>query len=470
MRYAELSLRIVPLLDGSYTAIVEQSPAGKGRVTFHSPFEGQAPSPGLDPKDLARDARPRHRPSALSPREMGDLLFRAVFSGPVRSLLENNLSRIGDRSGRGLRIKIHLDSGSRELQSLSWEHLYWRDRQTFVGLNSRSPIVRSLNVPRQIAPLRVKSALRTLAMAAAPAGVPPLDLDRERKALEKACSRIPDVDLSFLETPTAPALLRALKGPAFHILHFMGHGTFDPDTGIGSLLFESGTGGMRPAPGEALAQILGESGSFRLAVLNACNTALSAVDPKSGLQAAGVASSLCLAGVPAVVAMQVPISDPAAITFSEVFYAALTAGDPVDTAVTEARRAIWAEDLWLLPPGSALQRALPWRSSRSRRSPPPVESRNSDLESSKRLLDGALIRFKWFPYATGRKIVQPPPPPGRADTEDHVLQLAPGDGRRPRSGPSSSRPKARSGGRGHLPSTGSISLSTRSTSARTAAR
>jgi tetratricopeptide (TPR) repeat protein len=48
--------------------------------------------------------------------------------------------------------------------------------------------------------------------------------------------------------------------------------------------------------------------------------------------------------VPAVVAMQFPITDEAAITFARGFYTALSVGRPVDAAVSYARLAIFADD------------------------------------------------------------------------------------------------------------------------------
>jgi hypothetical protein len=38
--------------------------------------------------------------------------------------------------------------------------------------------------------------------------------------------------------------------------------------------------------------------------------------------------------------MQFPISDPAAISFSSIFYQRLAAGDPLEIAITEGRLAI----------------------------------------------------------------------------------------------------------------------------------
>ena len=77
--------------------------------------------------------------------------------------------------------------------------------------------------------------------------------------------------------------------------------------------------------------------SLRLAVLNACEGGRqSAEDPFSG-----VAQSLCQQRMPAVIAMQFEISDDAAKTFAEEFYAAIADCSPVDAAVAESRKALF---------------------------------------------------------------------------------------------------------------------------------
>ena len=79
--------------------------------------------------------------------------------------------------------------------------------------------------------------------------------------------------------------------------------------------------------------------SLRLVVLNACEGARSAGDDPLG----GVAQALVRQGIPAVIAMQFEISDPAALVFSKSFYQALADGLPVDVAMVEARMAMFAE-------------------------------------------------------------------------------------------------------------------------------
>jgi hypothetical protein len=56
-----------------------------------------------------------------------------------------------------------------------------------------------------------------------------------------------------------------------------------------------------------------------------------------------VAQSLMQQGIPAVVAMQFEVTDEAAIAFAQRFYEVLAAGHLVDTAVAEARKAIFGQ-------------------------------------------------------------------------------------------------------------------------------
>jgi hypothetical protein len=73
-------------------------------------------------------------------------------------------------------------------------------------------------------------------------------------------------------------------------------------------------------------------------VLNACEGARSSSsDPFSG-----VAQSLIRGGVPAVIAMQFEITDTAAITFCQGLYSAIADGYPIDAALGESRKAIFA--------------------------------------------------------------------------------------------------------------------------------
>ena len=74
-----------------------------------------------------------------------------------------------------------------------------------------------------------------------------------------------------------------------------------------------------PVSGETLVTLLKDLTSLRLVFLNACETARAARE--DGLDPfAGVATALVRAGLPAVVAMQRPISDAASIAFSRAVH------------------------------------------------------------------------------------------------------------------------------------------------------
>jgi hypothetical protein len=131
----------------------------------------------------------------------------------------------------------------------------------------------------------------------------------------------------------------------------MGHGDFDPATGRGALLLEDRNGGPHLVSGEDLGVYLkDELRTLRLVFLNACKTATSSA--RTGFDPyAGIATALVQAGVPAVVAMQFPISDEAAIAFAETFYQCVAQGAPVDAAVAEGRKVLWGGERseWATP-------------------------------------------------------------------------------------------------------------------------
>jgi tetratricopeptide (TPR) repeat protein len=92
-------------------------------------------------------------------------------------------------------------------------------------------------------------------------------------------------------------------------------------------------------PAQFLGTLLHDHRPLRLAVLNACEGArASRADPF-----AGTAQSLVQQGIPAVIAMQFEVTDEAAICFTREFYSAIAVGYPVDAALAEARKAIFAE-------------------------------------------------------------------------------------------------------------------------------
>jgi hypothetical protein len=349
VKYLDFAIKIEPTQGDVYPVSVA-SPAGEARSSLILPF---APDEvGSILADLGRSVRGggaeplrdfEVMPALLdaSAEEVGDRLFAALFSDPVRSRFDESRGMMHG-TDTGLRIKIHIDPADpslAQLASLPWELLYRRETRDWLNLSRYTPIVRYLDVPRPHTPLALRPPLRIFVVMSQPAGHRLLDLDKERAQIESTWATLQSVEVEFLEAATPEALGDRLTEKPYHVLHYMGHGAFDERTGRGVLLMEDEDGQPNPIDGPTVGILLRDLPTLRLVVLNACETAR--LTKKSGLDPfAGLASSLVMAGIPAVVAMQFPISDGAAVTFARRFYTLLTRGEAVDTAVAEGRRAI----------------------------------------------------------------------------------------------------------------------------------
>lgn len=277
---------------------------------------------------------------------VGTALFRSLFPPAVRSLFDQSYGALKDGQS-GLRIKLRFDLQDPELarlHALPWELLCQPETKRFLCLDRRLPVVRYLEVPTGVAAMAVPSPLRILVVMANPSGLPQLDVKKERKLLDAAWSNHQGIEIEVLEDPDPSRLHACLAEGPWHVLHFMGHGAFDATAEAGVLYFVGPQRNPLPLSGVALADLLRNFlPELRLVVLNACNTALtttpSGLDPFSG-----VAAALMKGGLPAVLAMQAPIRDQAAISFSSVFYRHLAAGDPVDVAAAHGRLEIYLSD------------------------------------------------------------------------------------------------------------------------------
>ncbi len=293
--------------------------------------------------DHEDDRAPRRSP----PEELGARLFAALFQGKVLSLYERSLDLLEEEDAEiGLRLELMLDPLDPDLaaiQALPWELLRNPATSDFPALNPRQPIVRYLTVPLGTKAAGRPKPLRILAVAAKPWDEHPLDLERELRNLREAVGTNSGIKIVTPERPTLAALRKALLEQECHVLHFMGHGGSVPGQAERVLFLETENGDAEPVRGTDLVNKLAGCRTLELVVLNACD---SAALPESASGAAGfepfagVANTLVLGGLPAVIAMQFPISNEAAIAFSRAFYEHFAAGDPVDAAVAEGRQAV----------------------------------------------------------------------------------------------------------------------------------
>jgi len=340
MVYLDLDL-LIQRAGESYRAQVLNSPAGQATANFSLPFSE------LEIENLLlRVGRPQRvtrridSPEVEAAKLFGERLFTAVFEDDVRACLRSSLDE-ARRQGGGLRIRLHLAEAP-ELAALPWEYLYNPTLNRFFALSVETPIVRYLELPEVIRPLLITPPLRVLVMISSPSDYPRLDVEGEWGRLRDSLNDLEQrgvVTLERLDQATLSTLQRWLRRGEYHIFHFIGHGGFEQQAQDGVLIMEDDRERGHSVSGQQLGMLLHDHRPMRLAVLNACEGArASRTDPFSG-----TAQSLVQQGIPAVIAMQFEITDQAAIAFAHEIYGALADGYPVDAALSEARKAIFAQ-------------------------------------------------------------------------------------------------------------------------------
>ncbi len=332
---------LIQRAEGQYRAQAD-SPAGQAAVTFSLPFTDiELENFLLRVGRTRRVTRRIDSPEVKAAKDFGERLFSAIFTDEVRGCLRSSIEE-ARRQGGGLRIRLHL-TGAPELADLPWEYLYNPALNRFLSLSVDTPVVRYLDLPERIQPLLVSPPLQLLVMISSPHDYPALEVEQEWGKLRDALGELVQrglVSLERLPEPRLSTLQRYLRRGTYHIFHFIGHGGFDANAQDGVLVLEDEDGRGRQVSGQDLGLMLHDHRSMRLAVLNACEGArTSRTDPF-----AGTAQSLVQQGLAAVIAMQFEITDEAAITFAHEFYGAVADAYPVDAALVEARKAIFAGD------------------------------------------------------------------------------------------------------------------------------
>ncbi len=351
--YLNVDLVVEKDNDG-YRASVVNSPGGEAETKFTAPFSTADFEALADQLDRSRGTRRIASPQLSLAKDLGGRLYRAVASDEIRMSLARARDAADRDGAAGIRLRLHL-SDAPELAVLPWEFMFDPDPKVgrFLALAEDTPLVRYVDLPERVRPLKVSPPIRVLGVVSNPADdrYPELDVDREWQSLEEALAQpLKDGRLELLRLPraTISSLQDMLSETEANVLHFIGHGRFDEEHQDGVLAFEGERGGANEVSAERFGALLYNEKSLRLVVLNACEGGrASATDPY-----AGMAQTLVRMHVPAVVAMQFEITDRAAIVFARQFYKCIALGRPVDAAITDARMAIYqqvSEVEWATP-------------------------------------------------------------------------------------------------------------------------
>lgn len=264
--------------------------------------------------------------------QIGQLLFAALFQGPVKDVLVRTQGRL--QPGQGMRLILNIAPGEQAIGAMPWEFLYDPDQGPLAMLDT--PIVRYLQQSTLIPTLKTNLPLKILLTGAQPKDMKPLKVERELDEIKVALGEL--IDQGRVQLVVEPHLRRdrfqQILRQGFHIWHFVGHGGFRSDGKTAALAFEDANGDCEWASAMELGILLNRS-SVRLIVLNACESGRLATEPFRTL-----APALIRGQVPAVIAMQFEVPDAAARAFAGEFYRALAEGFPIDACVTEGRKAV----------------------------------------------------------------------------------------------------------------------------------
>ena len=345
-RYLNFDLLLEHDGDGQYEARVTAAPvAGLPHVQFRLPFDEKSLKILLMELDPGRtDVRGVDGAvQQQAAKEFGGPLFDAIFTGKLADAWTRSLGKAAAEKAGGLRLRLRVADDAADLAGLPWELLYDAKGRAFPAQSEITPLVRFLDVENDVDPIQVTGPLRVLAIISSPTGLRRLEVEREWAHLETAMGakvREGLVVLDRLPEPTVDALGEWLLDHDTHVIHFVGHGDFNPaGDGEGFIFFQDELGGADPVSAAVLGPFIHDHDALRMVVINACRTArVGRTDPYGGM-----AQGLVLQGATAVVAMQFPITDPAAVLFTGKFYGALAAGLPVDQAVSYARKALHAK-------------------------------------------------------------------------------------------------------------------------------
>lgn len=328
----------------NYRARVLNSPGGQATRELVRPFS---------PQDLDAVFSQLSRNNVVAARAFGKQLYDAVFADEIKIAYLSSVG-IAASQNAGLRIRLHLNDVP-ELASAPWELL--RDEQDFLALSAQRALVRYLELRQPLKPFAAKPPLRALVILSSPSDYETLDVAREWTRLNDALADALGAglfEIKALERATFADLQEQLRKNEYHILHFSGHGEFDEraadDATKGRLVFVNETGRGQAVDALELGRVLNAHASLRLVVLNACEGARA--DTRSAF--AGAAQTLIQKSVPAVVAMQFPITDDAAQIFARALYGAFADGFAdgfnLDTALSGARLALQRSGLeWATP-------------------------------------------------------------------------------------------------------------------------
>jgi FHA domain/CHAT domain len=318
----------------------------------------------LFPDEISSTANPNSKiilPPALPPgngrgvflmQSLAIGLWRWVFEGKIL----NSMSYAqGSANASQTPLRLRLEIRDPRLIYLPWEIMQPEVGQAAISLYPNLLFSRTSSKVDPLPALKGDQALNILLVLGEDARE--LQLQEEADLITQSLSDGASMGsnsfgyapcmVKTLLQPTPQELIAEVSKGIYNAFFYSGHGETGPDGGF--LLVRPGM----TQNGMELAQVLSRSG-VKLAVFNACWLAKPGLINEKAVPYSSLAEVLISQGVPAVLGMRDVITIPESKSFIKVLATALRKREPIDQAVTEARRRLLTENgfnnsAWTLP-------------------------------------------------------------------------------------------------------------------------
>ena len=279
-------------------------------------------------------------------QSFGMLLHRCLFPAQPYDVWAWIRQQMADSNGEAVRLTLRLPEGRprADLAAIPWEYLHTPGsgpEHYFLARHPGLVLSRFAPPPPGAAALPPLETLTVLPVVSDPSPdrLGPVEADEVQETLAKVLTG-PRFQLRpVVANPDAGDLARAVAAEGPDVVHYMGHGRFDPDTRTGALALRAGDPGRRYewVDEHRVAAAMCPAGRApRVVVLHTCEGGRA----DTTFHFAGLAPALISHGVQCVVAMQYPIRNDTASAFSTELYTRLSGGAHLDEAVQAGRDAL----------------------------------------------------------------------------------------------------------------------------------
>lgn len=278
----------------------------------------------------------RRETSTAQVAQYGYRLFQYLFGDG--EMLEAYLQK--DTDPEPIQLVINLESDAISLWRLPWEYLH--DGRAFLLLDDRLQLSRSLGLFNTLALQPTSGPLRVLVAIPSPKDQPVLNPKQELASIQEALSESiarGDIQLDVLFEATRHALYEALQRDNYHVLHYLGQGTYDLEQRQGFLKIESDTGMSEWIGARGFADLVKEQG-LKLIVLQAYQDApVGMVDAFNEVTVKALRRK-----IPEILTVPVGLPRSSSRTLQQTLYAALGSGSSTTKAVHQVRSTLHSLD------------------------------------------------------------------------------------------------------------------------------